>query len=495
MRIGGLASGMEIDSLVDQLMTAERIPLNKMEQDKTLLEWERDGFRDINKKLSELENMMLDMKLSKTYNSKTVSSTQESAVRATGSPSASNGAYQIEVSQLATNAINVSTETVGQEIPSDYIGKTYEYYTYDDQGEQQTNNIMINADDSVKDVLKRISEADNNVRAFYDEQANRVVMETTSTGNHNKEQAFGEAQINAEIGFKNSNTFFRDVLKLDVGNEQGGTNAMFTYNGAHKVETNENNYTLNGINFEFKDTNIDNPATLTVSNNVDAAFDSIMAFVDKYNEVVETLNGSQQEEKYRDYPPLTSEQKEEMSEDEIELWEEKAKSGILRGESAISNGLFSMRQSWYSAVETGGAHTSLTHIGITTTTDYLDGGKLEVDEGELRAALQNNPRDVQKLLSNSEEGAGRGLINRLEDALDSTMDKIGDRAGRGGDTLENYTLGKRMKELDERIDGFEDRLTQVENRYWSQFTAMETAISRMNQQSMMLMNNFGGGQA
>ena len=111
MRVGGLATGMDIEAMVNKLMEAERMPLNRMEQDRTLLTWKRDAFRDINRSLLELSEMMtgtnFNMKLSKMYQSKTVTSSQPGAVTATGSTSASNGTYNIEVKELATNAINV----------------------------------------------------------------------------------------------------------------------------------------------------------------------------------------------------------------------------------------------------------------------------------------------------------------------------------------------------------------------------------------------------
>ena len=67
MRVGGLATGMDIESIVNKLMEAERMPLVRLTQDRQMLEWKRDAFRDINKALLELDNMILDMKLSKTY--------------------------------------------------------------------------------------------------------------------------------------------------------------------------------------------------------------------------------------------------------------------------------------------------------------------------------------------------------------------------------------------------------------------------------------------
>lgn len=190
---------------------------------------------------------------------------------------------------------------------------------------------------------------------------------------------------------------------------------------------------------------------------MDASFEKIKEFVDKYNEVVDQLNGTQREERYRDYKPLTEAQKEEMSEKQIEMWEEKAKSGILRGESIISDSLSSMRQSWYTGVKTDGEYTHLSQVGITTTKSYLDGGKLEIDEDKLKEALREDPQSVEKLFSNNVDGPDRGLINRLEDSIQGTMKNIEERAGKSYSTLEGYTLGKNMKDLNNRISAFEKK--------------------------------------
>ncbi|SFA88318.1 flagellar hook-associated protein 2 [Lentibacillus halodurans] len=489
MRIGGLASGMDIDNLVNKLMDAERMPLQKMEQDQTTLTWKRDAFRDVNKTLSELDDMIYNMKMSGTYNSKSISSSQENAVTATGLPSANNGNYTMQVDSLASSAINMGESLDDIDLDSTLreqgiTNTETSFKTYNRDGSADTHTIEIDDEDTLEDVLQKITDQDNRVRAFYDSNTQKVIMESERTGEYNTSGG-------PEIDFSGEN-FFTETLKMDTANETGGKDAAFKYNGI-AMTSKTNSYELGGVTFQFKDTTTGNGANLTVTNDVEQSFESIMNFVDKYNEVVEKLNGTQQEEKFRDYPPLTEEQKEEMSENEIELWEEKAKSGILRGESIISEGLFSMRNNWYSDVETDGAYTSLTQIGITTSSNYLDGGKLEVNEQELKDALADDPDSVYKLFSNSSEGEDRGIINRLEDSLDSTISRIEQRAGEGTDTLENYTLGKRMKDLNERIAAFEDRMVQVENRYWNQFSQMEQSIQRMNQQSQMIMNQFGGG--
>src|SRR5699024_2056575 len=291
MRIGGLASGINTDEIIEKMMAAERMPLDRMEQDKTTLEWKRDGFREINKALLELDNMMLDMKLSKTYNSKTVTSSMESAVTATATSSAANGSYKISVEKLATSAMNVSADdktiNINKPIAEFNFSMTEEgeitFQTYDEDGKNVTHKVKIDYEnDTIKDVLNKINEQDNNVQAFYDEQSKRVVLETTRTGKYNvNNEGSGK-----EIEFS-ENSFFAKVLHMDVENEKGGENSSFIYNDHLTLTSKDNNYTLNGITFSFHDTGT---STLTVDNDTEAAFDSIMAFVDKYNEAVYAKN-------------------------------------------------------------------------------------------------------------------------------------------------------------------------------------------------------------
>src|SRR5699024_5741750 len=100
MRVGGIASGMDIEAMVQKLMEAERMPLDRLKQQQTTLTWKRDAFREINSTLLELDKMMLDMKMSYTYNPKTAVSSQEGAITATANSNASNGSYEIKVKQL-----------------------------------------------------------------------------------------------------------------------------------------------------------------------------------------------------------------------------------------------------------------------------------------------------------------------------------------------------------------------------------------------------------
>ncbi|MDL4839228.1 flagellar hook-associated protein 2 [Aquibacillus rhizosphaerae] len=498
-RITGLASGMDTDSMVKELMAVERLPLDKMEQDKTWTEWKRDSFRDVNKLLHDLDSKILDMKLQKTYNSKSTTSSNSNAVTATATANSSNGSYNIEVDSLASSAINVSQAGISGATKIDQNGKlseqtfangsiteagSFNISFFNEAGEEVKKEITYGPDDSLSNILKKIStETNNEVRASYDPQSDKVFLERTKTGNFNA--------TGPEIGFEDvgTSTFFTGLLQFDTAGESGGTNAEFKYNGIALTSKN-NSYTLNDVTFNFTSKTNGTPTTINVDNNVDASFDKIMEFVNQYNETIEKVNGYLNEERFRDFKPLTAEQRKAMSEDEIEQWEEKAKSGTLKGESILSSGLNSMRQNWYGEVDNSSSLTHLTQIGIKTTANYLDRGKLEVNEDKLKQALREDPNSVHKLFSNDVKGSGRGVMNRLEDSISSTMKNIQSRAGKTTSTQQQYTLGRNLDSLDDRISDFEKRLVQIENRYWKQFTEMEKAIQQMNSQSNYLMQQF-----
>lgn len=508
MRIGGLATGIDTDHLLKELMQAERIPLDKMHQDRQKIEWQRDGFREVNRALKELDSTILKMRLQSSYKTKDVSSNQGNAITAEAGSKASDGNYRIEVKELATSAM-VSGKLVGNDIlkgslgshdvggDADYQGQ---FYTYEN-GEEKPHSFEVKTTDTLDDVLERITKDDNNVRAFIDEKSGQVVFETMRTGQY-RPKAGLDTDRDSEIYFKSINdensplnSFFTETIKMDVAEGKGGTDASFTYNGHLELTSHDNSYEINNIKMQFHDVT-NGSANLVVQNNTEGAFDNIMEFVDKYNEVVELVNKTQQEERYRDFPPLTDEQKSEMSEDQIKKWEEKAQSGLLKGDSTIKNSLFNLRRELFDRVDSSSVFGSLSEIGLESSKNYLDGGKIVLKDGspdKLKAALNENIEDVTKLFTNSEDGK-LGIMQKLDKTVKSVQSQISKRAGGvESSSLENYALGKQMKNLNEQITNFERRLVQVETRYWNQFTAMESAIQRMNAQSSQLMEQFGGG--
>jgi len=234
---------------------------------------------------------------------------------------------------------------------------------------------------------------------------------------------------------------------------------------------------------------------VAVSHDVDAVVEKIKAFVETYNSTLESITGELYEQRYRDYPPLTDEQKKEMSDREIELWEEKARSGMLRGDQLLSSIYNNIRAVTMARVEgLSGKYTSLSSIGITTG-HYTERGKLHIDETRLREALTSDPEGVMNLFTQSGESAGQsGVAVKLYDAVNNAMSRITDKAGSNAALYDNSVLGRDISRLNQSISLAEDRLLRLEVRYYRQFTAMEQAINRMNQQSMWLTQMLFSGQ-
>jgi flagellar hook-associated protein 2 len=196
-----------------------------------------------------------------------------------------------------------------------------------------------------------------------------------------------------------------------------------------------------------------------------------------------------------DYPPLTDEQKDAMSEKDIEKWEEMARSGLLRNDPLLQSVVFKMRTTMSATVPglTGGqGYDRLAEIGITTGS-YYEKGKLYIDETKLKDALQKDPEGVMQLFTKSADVyADKGIAMRLYDDVNNAITLISAKAGSESTytTVDNSTIGVRLAQIDEDIVTMEDRLVGIEDRYWRQFTAMEQAIQQMNATSMWLAQQF-----
>lgn len=269
-----------------------------------------------------------------------------------------------------------------------------------------------------------------------------------------------------------------------------GQNAKLTIDGV-TIERNTNSFEIDGITMELTGTSAES-INLTTSRDTDKIVDSLKSFVEDYNSLIEELNGYLKEKAtYRTYAPLTSEQKKEMSDKEVELWEEKSKSGLLRNDSNISGFLSDMRIALYSSVE--GAGISLYDIGIETSDSWKDNGKLVIDEEQLKQAVATNADGIRKLFTDEENGLAVKLQNAIKSAANANSGSPGTLvryAGTKDVLLTNNTLYNEMKSITETLSNLNTKYEQEKTRYWKQFTAMEQAISNMNSQSSWLAQQF-----
>ncbi|MDE8671314.1 MULTISPECIES: flagellar hook-associated protein 2 [Priestia] len=597
VRVSGLASGMDIDQIVSDLMKAERMPIDKMKKQKQTLEWQRDDYRSMNLLLSDFNNLAFNMTLQSSYSSKTVSSADETKVKATATSSAGNASYTLSNVTMATAAQSISSESIASKIDptkslwsqrnlietdssvwtektveqaaitlsadtstiklakgsvsavnqgtgtlsvtTDGISKAYtikigtkaetlgsdEVFINEDTGEmtfgttltsgstieafsyqQNVLNFSITTYDSngkatgdgpdgstvfefdgstsLNNVLTQISNSKAGISAFFDEGTNKVVMTRKDTGNLSSANSVEGANMVFSDGF------LTDFLQLK--SEVKGTDATFTLNGLETTRK-SNTFTTGGVTYTLQN-NFTGDVRVNVSNDTQKVFDTIKDFVTKYNELIEKINGKITEERDRNYQPLTDQEREKLTDKQAEQWDDKAKSGLLKGDTILSSGLNQMRSNWYASVSgVSGAFSQLTDIGISTSANYSDRGKLviEGDGTKLKEAIEKDPQSVMDLFMKSGSTTSeKGIVRRLRDTITQTVSKVEQRAGRSTWTSEQFLLGRNLKSVNSQITSFESRLTQVEDRYYRQFTAMEKAIQNANAQSAQLSQYF-----
>lgn len=517
MRIGGLASGMDIDSIVEKLMQAEKAPLNKLYQNKQKYEWQRDAYRDVNTKLQAFDDFLFnDMTLSSSLNKKTVVSTN-SAISATPTTAVNNQSLSIDsVDQLArsgnasgqiTAGLDTSKATM-KDLDSTFTGtQQVEIAVLQADGTFKDQTFEVNATDTIDSVLSKFKDAGLN--AFYDKQSGKMGISNQVTGaatltinnsfdtNTNDPETIEEVYETSAFIKDGQNVFKAFGLGLDDDpNLLTGQNAKFTVNGA-EIERTTNTFEIEGFNVTLNNTyngsGTEQPITLTSKVDADNMVDKIKKFVETYNGMIASFTAQVKEPKYRDYAPLTDEQKADMDEKEIEKWEEKAKSGTLRGDSILNSVLSKMRTTMYSS---GGGKqddraagenfiNTLYEMGITTSNKMTDGGKLIIDEEKLRAAIDKDPDQVFKTFSDTSKTTP-GIVQQLREDIKGTIASIEKKAGRADAANPSFQIGRSIRDAENRIDNWKDKLASIEQRYWKQFTAMEQAISNANSQSSSL---------
>ena len=532
MRMTGFASGMDINEMVRDLMRAERQPMERMEQDQQELVLQMDKYREVNRDFMQFRDNTFDSVLRRSnMASQSATSSNESAVSATASTAAAQGTYTFSDVTLAESTTNVSEGRIGVD-EADYDRSLNEVFgeeelqtvedeegnevvkfditTYGPDGETIDGNFSFDPDNTtLSEVFSEINNSDLGIQAYFDTDGGRVSLTRTETGSFNDDGPEINFQTNGE-----ESAFFNENLKLYtesvrdengdeiVAGEQAGRNASFTMNGM-EMERPSNSFDIDGLQVDLNQ-NMGNgqQATVRVETNTDDIVENITEFVDEYNEMIGGLDDVVSEEYHRDYPPLTQDQMREMEEHEIENWNERAESGLLQRDPTINNALNQFRMDFYNSVDTGDENQSfsqLTEIGITTTSDFQDRGKLEIDETELRNAVEQDAEGVFQLFAaDGEEGNSeqRGIAHRLRDTASNAISEIGNRVGRteSPGSIQSSTLGRELMSVEDQMSNFERRMQQVEERYWNQFTAMEQAMAEANSQAEQMMSQLGGMQ-
>lgn len=532
IQMGGIASGLDTNSIVEELMKAEQTKVDKVTSNKKVEEYRQEAYISMNDAFSDFILEMRDLfgVSNQVSNSGALrpsamnnlswmnqaTSSNNHLLTATATSSATVGTHQIVVKQLANNVSFASSENVTLD-PTQSLS---------DQGitslklTVSTKNGDVTIEDldgtmTLEDLAKQLNNIDG-VVASYDKNLNRFFLQTSETGADNFLKITDE-----------NNSGILEALKLDhqltSGETYRGQNAIIDYNGATDIEFSSNRFTIQGIELNLKNANVGEVVTVSVETNVDTLIDKLETFVNSYNSLMEKIADTLSEKTYyKEYPPLTDEQKKAMTEKEIELWEAKTKSGLMRNDSILKNVQSAMREAIFTPITlSDGTQVHLSDFGISGK-GYFEGGdkgQIQLDKDRLRKALQTDgdkfveaffgaPSDsslnvLDKNLTADQIQTKRqhsGLFNRVSDILVDGMQQIINKAG-AGDHSSKYrsvsanimvdfvkagnksVLDRLLDDYNTRISRLNQQLTKLETRYWKQFSAMETMINKLNSQA------------
>lgn len=376
--------------------------------------------------------------------------------------------------------------------------------TFNDDGQVDLTingtQLSFDQDSTLAEMISKVNKADLGATMDYNTITGELTLTATDTG-------AGNSLAVTDSGTSN-------FAALLLSTSTAGLDARMIIDG-QSLPRSSNSITIDGVTYTAN-AETEEDVAVTVTQNTDGVYDLISNFVDAYNTLIETINTAISENADSDYPPLTDDEKAEMTEEEITAWEVKAKVGLLESDPTLRTFLSDMRTALIDSVF--GQTSSLASIGITSGT-YDKKGTLSIDEDTLTAAIASDPKTIMELFtqqatSTTASGtplAGTAVVRKLSssdlstrykeegiayrfyDILQKNISTIRDSSGNKGTLLvkagtENdvsdtdNTLSTLLEKYAKELEDEQDRLDEFEERLYTKYTTLETYINTMNAQ-------------
>lgn len=271
-----------------------------------------------------------------------------------------------------------------------------------------------------------------------------------------------------------------------------GSDSKIILNGA-ELTSSSSVVSANGLEISLTSVTKENESvTFSVATDTDAVYDSVKSFLKEYNSVMKEMNTLYNADSAKGYEPLTSQEKEAMSDDEVKEWETKIKNSLLRSDSTLGSIINAMRSAMQTTVEYDGGTYALSSLGIMTSTDYTEGGLLHIygdpddsvysaKDDKLKKALEENPDVVIATLT--------GVFGNLRQTMSDKM--AGSKYSSSMTFYNDIKMKSDVKDYESDIKDWEDKLADMEDAYYSKFTAMETALAKLQSQQSTMSGLFG----
>jgi flagellar hook-associated protein 2 len=488
IRIAGMASGMDTDAMVQDLVKAYKTKGDKNTKTLKRAELKQEKWKDLNKKIKSFTNKYVaNMKFSSYYSSKKTTVSDSTKASVVASDGAITGTQELEVGSLAKTAYltggelgkDVTSKTSLKELAGeDMAGKTI---TVNDQ------SFTIGEDWNVGDFVSALKGA--GVNANFDENNHRLFISAKNSGDKG----------NIVLGGDEGTSALFDGLKISDSTRAGyvpGSDAQITLNGA-TFTSSSNTFSINGLTITAMAETNGEKLSINTDTDYDAIYDKVKSFIKDYNSLINEITELYNAPSNKGYDPLTDDEKEALSDSEIKKWESKVNESLLRKDSNLASLQNVFKTSMLQTYEFEGKTYSLSSFGINTSNYFsvdanernafhIDGDPDDSESSgnpdKLKAAIAANPEAVSSFFTN--------LASNLYDKL-SAMSKSSETRSFG-----SYYDDKQMKtditKYEKKVSDWDDYVKEIEDRYYKQFAKMESAMTKLNSQQSYLSGMFGG---
>lgn len=510
IRLTGMNSGLDTDAMVKELVNAYEKKGQKTKNNKTKHEWKTEIWTDLNKKIKAFNSKVRSMQYTSSYSSKKTVSSNENKVSVVAGDNAVKGTQTITVDNLAKTAYVTSAKL--QKVDSEgnaVAGKVTSDTKFSELGITAASNKI-----TVKQGDKSI-EIEANKDTTVGEFVNKLkTFGLDASFDENNGRMFISAKDSGEV---NNFTFESEhpkmLNKLGLTEASGasiiaGEDAKIHLNGA-EFTSSKNSFDINGLAINVKGlTDPGDEITLTTDTDTDAIYKNIKSLVSEYSKLMNELSKLYSADSARKFDPLTDEEKDAMTDDEVEKWETKIKDSLLRRDSDVASVMNAMKNSSLGTYTIGekkdkdgnvivpGTKMTLADFGIGTLSYFASG---------------ENEKSALHIFGDADDEAVSGETNKLKQMIASDPDKVAeffsklmtdmsDKFNTLSRSTTNRSYGnfyddKKVKEemtaYEKKVSDFETYLASIEDKYYKQFTQMEKAMAKLNSTQSQLGSYFG----
>lgn len=465
IRLPGLATGMDTESMIKEMLAGEQNKVDKVKQKEQTIKWQQEIYREVIKDIQGLNDKYFSLTSkdsilnASAWNTLSMKSSNEDVLTVSASAGAIGGNYKFNITEIAQPA-KVSASFKSKD---ENLGLTSETSFDIELNDGKKATIKLGKDDTVATMVKAINDAmGEDVKASYSEMTGEFTVETKATG---------------------ENTSIK-IVKPDNSVVEGkGTNlkGSFTKDGkSFQLNESSNNFAKDGINYEFHSTGT---ADTTSKQNVEPVIGNMKAFVEDYNKLMDKMYDLVTQKTNRDYPPLTESQKKDMSEEEIERWEKKAKEGLLRSDQEMRKFIDDMTNSIF-----GDNMEVLNEIGIASHEDYNKKGQISLNEDKLRKALENNSDKVYEIFAKDSSSVMEKMKSTIKNYVGNSSSIFAKKAGiEKTASVANNFYSEQLKRQAETLKALQRKMDNKENALYKKFSTLEASMNKLNSQMSYFM--------